>query len=321
MTAVQCVSIPNRHGLKLHGILHAPDPDMARGECILLLSPGVKGRVAPHRLYLQMAERLVPLGFHVLRFDFHGLGDSEGSIDERVMADMYNSIQGGRYVDDTIDAMDWMQASHGVARFVGSGLCGGSITALLAARHDARIGSLLGLSLPSTLEGGAENFDRFLTRGQLRDEGRSYLRRIKDPRSWARFMTGKSGYTVILKALRELVFPTKSRPVATGSTASASSGPAAPVDNANPRFAPAFLDLLADRRPILLLFSGNDRHRHEFAEKFEDRYAAQIQASSGSYSLHVIDKANHILSDKAWVEEMLDVATGWLESGRDSGRS
>jgi len=37
----------------------------------------------------------------VLRFDFYGLGDSEGEIREPMLADLYGSIQMGRYVKDT----------------------------------------------------------------------------------------------------------------------------------------------------------------------------------------------------------------------------
>jgi len=299
------VSFPNRQGLMLHGMLHAPDPTHARGVCILLLSPGIKGRVGPHRLYLKISEPLVQAGFHVLRFDFYGLGDSAGELDERVMADMYNSIQGGRYVDDTIAAMDWMAAHHGISRFVGSGLCGGSISALLTAQGDRRIEALLGIGLPSTLEGGVQNFDRFMTRGQLRQEGRSYLRRILDPQAWRRFLSGKSGYRLIARALRELVMPSKSKPAPPAAEAA--------PDNANPLFAPAFLAILKARRPILLHFSSGDRHRFNFGEKFEERYAAEIAAIGHGYDVHLIDEANHVLSESRWIGQLLARTLAWLD--------
>lgn len=299
------VSFPNHQGLMLHGMLHQPLATAARDVCVLLLSPGIKGRVGPHRLYLKIAEPLVASGFHVLRFDYSGLGDSEGVLGERVMADMYNSIQGGRYIDDTIAAMDWMSANFGIKRFVGSGLCGGSISALLTAQRDGRIGSLLGIGLPSTLEGGAENFDRFLTRGQLRQEGQSYLRKLLRPEAWRRFLTGQSGYTLILRALRQLVLPSKPQAPA----AQADSQP----DNANPLFAPAFLAMLKRKRPALLIFSGGDRHRFNFAEKFEERHAAAIQGTGQTYLVHLIEGANHVLSDRRWMDEMLQATTQWLD--------
>ena len=290
----------------LHGMLHEPDAARARGVCILLLSPGIKGRVGPHRLYLKLADPLVAAGFHVLRFDYYGLGDSAGELGERVMADMYNSIQGGRYIDDTIAAMDWMKAHHGISRFVGSGLCGGSISALLTAQADSRVEALLGIGLPSTLEGGAQNFDRFMTRGQLRQEGQSYLRKVFDPKAWARFLSGKSGYRLIIRALRELIAPPKRKPAA-------ATPPATELDNANPLFAPAFLALLRARRPILLTFSSGDRHRFNFGEKFEERFAKEISGIGHPYQLLLIDGANHVLSDPRWTDELLQSALPWLD--------
>jgi pimeloyl-ACP methyl ester carboxylesterase len=300
----QPVSFPNRQGHMLHGMLHEPEVSRARGVCMLLLSPGIKGRVGPHRLYLKIAGPLVAMGFHVLRVDYYGLGDSGGELDEIVMADMYNSIQGGRYVDDTIAAMDWMSANCGVSRFVGSGLCGGSISALLTAQRDARIHSLLGIGLPSTLEGGAENFDRFMSRGQLQQEGRTYLRKLLSLEAWRRFLSGKSGYALILRAVRHALLP--ARPKVNQAPADAA------PDNANPLFAPAFLAMLKNRRPILLIFSSGDRHRFNFGEKFEERFAPAIRRTGHGYQVHLIDGANHVLSDRRWIDEMLQVTTRWL---------
>ena len=43
---------------------------------IILLNAGIAHRVAPHRLYVNMARRFADMGFTVLRFDFSGVGDS-----------------------------------------------------------------------------------------------------------------------------------------------------------------------------------------------------------------------------------------------------
>jgi len=277
MSAIECVSFPNRRGHRLHGILHVPTASTARGVCVLLLSPGIKGRVGPHRLYLKIAARLVPLGFHVLRFDFYGLGDSEGELSERQLVDVYNAVQAGRYVEDTIDAMDWMQKTYGVRHFVGSGLCGGSLSALLTAQRDQRIECILGLGLPTTLDGGRENWGRNLTQGQLAKVRRGYLQKLANVGAWGRFLRGKSEYAVIWKSIHHALQPRRKIPPTPAAK------PAVPPDNTNPFFAPAFRAVAGSGRPIILVFGGNDRLHFEFSEKFESRNEEWIREPA---SLH-----------------------------------
>jgi pimeloyl-ACP methyl ester carboxylesterase len=305
------VSFKNRRQELLSGVLHVPDPAVARGACVLLLSPGIKGRVGPHRLYLKIAACLVPQGFHVLRFDYFGLGDSEGTLPERVLAEVYNSIQDGRYVDDTVAAMDWMQATHGVRQFVASGLCGGSISGLLAAAADPRIASLLCLGIPVAFEGSHEHWGRYLTRGELDALRGSYLRKTLKPTAWLRFVTGQSNYRVILKTLRRVLesrrggAPPPAEPLSQAAAEQAR-------DNTNPKFAPSFLSFLESGRPAMLVFSGADRLGWEFEEKFAERHAARLVGLRGRYAVHTIESANHVLSDPAWVAEFLEVASRWL---------
>ena len=303
MSGSRIVSFPNRAGMLLRGILHEPDPSVARGVCVLLLSPGIKGRVGPHRLYLKIAARLVPLGFHVLRFDYYGLGDSEGEITERALADMYVTIQCGRYIDDTVAAMDWVQQSLRINRFVGSGLCGGSLSALLTAERDSRIECLLGIGIPAILDGGPANWQRSLTRGQLNRLRNGYLRKVLDPRSWIRLLSGRTNYELLWRSIR------KNRPER---PAQSPENGRLPSDNSNPHFAPAFLSLIESGRPILLVFSGNDRLHFEFQEKFEARQVDLTAKSGRLYETCVIPGANHVLSENASVKEFLDRAEEWL---------
>ncbi len=290
----------------LYGILHEPEPVVARGVCVLLLSPGIKGRVGPHRLYLKIAARLVPLGFHVLRFDFHGLGDSEGTVQEHALVDMYNTVLGGRYVGDTIAAMDWMQRVVGVSKFVGSGLCGGSISALLTAEVDERIECLLGIGLPTILEGGPENWARTLTMQQAVNLRGHYFRKILDPGSWKRFAMGRSSYGVIWRVVRQWVSERNS------ASEPAASAPAAKVDCTNPRFAAAFMRMLKSSKPMLLIYSGADRLRYQFAEHFESHHARAIEPFRHLYDVHLVEDANHVLSSPDWVRECVDTGEEWL---------
>jgi len=290
----------------LHGMLHRPSPEFARNVCVLLLSPGIKGRIGPHRLYLKLAERFASKGFHVLRFDFHGLGDSAGKVEHEVLADLYNSIQGGRYVHDTIDAMDWMQERNGVDRFVGSGLCGGSITALLAGAGDRRMIALLGIGLPVVLDGGEAHWGRFLTAHQKHLARQQLIQRLARPWTWAKFLSGRSNYTVIWRVIRQLLGLRDAQISAAASSKRA-------IDDTNPLVAPAFLTLLRSGRHALLAYSGADRLLSQFQEKLEGRHRAQLDTLASMYHVHVIDGANHILSDPNAVTDLQKGAESWLD--------
>ena len=73
----------------------------------VILAAGVKARIGPHGVYPQLARMFVEQGFSVVRFDFWGLGDSEGTATEPLLADLYGSVSCGRYVDDTMAAVQW----------------------------------------------------------------------------------------------------------------------------------------------------------------------------------------------------------------------
>lgn len=312
MTSSVPVQFSNRAGEMLFGILHRPDDAAAKETAIVLLSPGVKMRVAPHRMYNKMAQAYVEMGYPVFRFDFAGLGDSEGRLDSRYLSVIYNSIQRGRYIDDTRDALDWLAETQGLKTFVVGGLCGGAITGMLTAQDDRRIKGLLALGIPVALDMGDENWAQNLSRGQLEQLRAGYLRKLLDPKSWLRLLTMKSDFKVIWKSL------VRRRGGASGAaqhkapSAAAADPKKAGGDNTNPLFGPAFFAMLESGRPMLHIFSGLDRLAWEFEEKFVDPNRERLRKFEGLYEVHTIDKANHILSHPEWFSEMLRLSRNWL---------
>ena len=294
----------NRNGLRLFGILHVPGratTDLA----VILLSPGVKMRVGPERLYCTLTERLVALGLPVLRFDFYGLGDSEGELTEELMKDVYNHIEVGRFVDDTIDAMDWMAREHGSRRFILSGLCGGAITGLLAAKHDPRVAGLLALAITPVLASRSANPSLYITSGQAAELRRTYLSKLVSPRAWFRLLTMQSDYSLLWKSLRRAK-PRKA------DEAPEAEVPPPELDNASPLFPPSFFAMMESKRPILMVFGGADRLLWEYEEKFQARHKARLGELPQCYEVHTIAQANHVLSFEPWQQEMLTVSQTWL---------
>ncbi len=305
-TSCEPVLFPNRDGLELFGIIHHPDADKGRSIPIILLSPGIKSRVAPHRLYVKLARRLAKLGFLVLRFDFSGLGDSEGTVNEELVPDFYATVQLGRYVEDTRAAMDWMEREFGASRFILAGLCGGAITGVLAGARDQRVDSLIGLGLPVILDSADVDHTRYLTTGELNQWRQGYRSKLSDPRSWLRFLTLRSNYRVILKIILSSLAPKAARlPIdrAGGTEQSA---------NINPLFPVAF-ETMVSTRAVLLIFSEADRLYSIYQERFAQPFEATLQRHEDNFEIHVVKDANHIFALSEWEEDMLRRVTSWLD--------
>jgi pimeloyl-ACP methyl ester carboxylesterase len=117
------------HG-PLAGFHHIARPPVARVSTVVLCSPIGYDAMLTHRTYRHLAERLSALGFHVLRFDYHGTGDSSGRQEEpgRVAAWMAS-------IDAAIDRL---RARTGIRQTCLIGVrTGGLLAAAVAARrHD-----------------------------------------------------------------------------------------------------------------------------------------------------------------------------------------
>ena len=317
MIDVEAVTFTNEQGSKLFATLHRPSPQFDERTsalpAVVLLSPGVKMRVGPGRLYVPLTDALNSLGYTVLRFDFFGLGDSEGELQESMLADVYNHIEVGRYVDDTLCALNWLHEQHGFDRFILGGLCGGAITALLTAERDVRVKGLLSIGMTVTLASNAATPAKYLTRAELDERRRGYYRRLLDPKSWWRLLTFQSECDVIWSSMKRLFLKDKPVPA----TAAGASSPSAeePLDqrgNANPLFPRAFFAFLERGGRALMLFSEKDRLYSEYDEKFAQPFAARLQAHLSQIQQHLIANANHVLSLHEWQREMVNVSTEWL---------
>lgn len=72
--------------MQLYGVYHAPVAGASRsGASALLCPPAGQEYMRTHRAYRWLAERLSKRGYHVLRFDYPGLGDSSGAMTDQTL--------------------------------------------------------------------------------------------------------------------------------------------------------------------------------------------------------------------------------------------
>jgi alpha/beta superfamily hydrolase len=108
----------------LFGVYHPPKAAQARATGVVLCNPFGQEYMRAHRAFRQMALLLSKAGFHVLRFDYYGTGDSSGDVSEVSLA---------QWVADANSAADELKETAEVSRVAFVGLRLGAAVAALAA--------------------------------------------------------------------------------------------------------------------------------------------------------------------------------------------
>lgn len=295
------IRLHNREGHALHALLEEPMEGAARaGLAAVLLCPGIKTRVGPHRLYRKLSPPFLARGIPVLRVDFRGLGDSEGDWPDDSLEQIYRLTELGHCVDDARCALDWLESQHGIHRFIVGGLCGAAITALHLALQDPRLAGLYAIGLPATLDGASQ---ASIPRGELRSHRLRYLRKLVRPASWLRFLSMQSEYRLMWRVFAQALFNSDVPPAG-----------AAPAPDLNPHLPAAFFALLASRRPALLMFGELDRRRWDFEEKFLEPWSKALEPYQNLITYSVISGANHVLSDPAAILATNRLTRTWLDA-------
>jgi hypothetical protein len=309
---VRPVKLQNRKGYKLFGMLHEPKAVSDR-PAIIILSPGIKSRVGPHRLYVKMANHFCSIGFIVLRIDPEGLGDSEGEIEENLTADVYGSIELGRLINDTVDTINWMEGQFGIKRFILAGLCGGAITALLTSEKDTRVYAIISLGMTCILSSANIDPAKHMPTKQLSAIREKYLKKVFIIDAWKRFLGFKSDYRLLLKSLTQpfLVKAAPAAPALANTAEPEPSGP--PATNLNPYFHRAFAGFVRQHK-LLLIFSEADRLYWEFEEKYLGVHAKDIEPFRQNFRIEVVIDANHVFSFTQWQQQMLYLSEMWLKT-------
>lgn len=113
----------------LRGVLHRPDGETP-APTVLLLHGFTGNHIEDEHLFVQAARHLCAAGFAVLRFDFYGSGNSDGTFEDMTV---------GTEVADARAALDWLADQPGIDpdRYAVLGLSlGGAVTAFVAAQDE-----------------------------------------------------------------------------------------------------------------------------------------------------------------------------------------
>ena len=156
-------------GDRLIGILTLPDAPSSLG--VLIVVGGPQYRVGSHRQFVDLARALTHEGYPTFRFDYRGMGDSEGAMRtfEDVEPDIHAAVRAFR------------TACPNVERLVAFGLCDAASAVLMAAE---RIDGLAGMILANPWVRRAETLNAAVVRHY-------YRQRVLSAEFWRKFATGK----------------------------------------------------------------------------------------------------------------------------------
>jgi alpha-beta hydrolase superfamily lysophospholipase len=122
----------------LFGIVTHPARDERRRRAVILVNSGADYHIGAGRMYVAMARRWAARGYHVLRMDLAGIGDSgtrPGRTDDEVFPP--------RAIDDIAAAIDFVRKHYAVREVVLAGLCSAGYHVLRAAVAGLQVDRIL----------------------------------------------------------------------------------------------------------------------------------------------------------------------------------
>ena len=308
------ITFTNKSGKKLFGILHTPEATVpGRTKVgVNLLNPGIKYRVAPHRMNVKLARRLCKQGYYVLRFDPEGIGDSEGELPDGLLtADIWEQIQKGLFIQDVKAANDFFIEKCSIEHLLLIGNCGGAISALVSSQEDSRVKGLALIDVPVNLRTAQQTFADKVAPGSEKADWLfiEYLKRIFRPESWYRFLTLKTDYRALLKTIvlksKKVLIPSRQR------NSRHDIEQRCKKYNLNPLFYQSFEHFMNEQKPILFVIAGNDKGAPLFQQHFQSIYLNN-NSRYKNVTIQGIDGANHIYTLYEWQDKLFNTIENWI---------
>ena len=268
----------------LCGVASVPDQPAARG--VLVVVGGPQYRAGSHRQFTLLARSLAEQGIAAMRFDYRGMGDSDGAM--RDFADV------GADLRCAVD--QFFTQVPGLREVVIWGLCDGASAALFYAGGDARVTGLVLLNpWVRTSEGLAKATLKHYYRGRLLEAG-----------LWKKILSGRFDFLGAARSFARLL----GAALAGGKPGDGAARQAAPA--ALPDRMRAGLERYEGK--VLLIISGADLTAQEFLDMAKASSTWQRLLAAPRVTRHTIAEADHTFSRRAWRDQVAGWTGDWVRS-------
>lgn len=271
----------------LYGILSLPEQAAARG--VLIVVGGPQYRAGSHRQFTLLARHLAADGIPALRFDYRGMGDSEGA------ARNFEAVS-----EDIRAAIDqFFLAVPGLQEIVLWGLCDAASASLFYAHQDKRIAGLVLLNPWVRTE-------QSLAKAYLK---RYYLKRIFDAGLWQKIGRGQFDVRAASRSLLDLL--RKARPARRqGSGESETSPQTQHRATSLPEKMHEGLCRFDGR--VMLVLSGDDMTAQEFSELTSTSRKWRQLLAKRKIAPHRLAAADHTFSRREWRDQVAAWTSEWM---------
>jgi exosortase A-associated hydrolase 1 len=267
---------------RMVGIVSAPATPAARG--VLIVVGGPQYRAGSHRQFTLLARSLAARGIPVMRFDYRGMGDSEGAARD------FEAVG-----DDLRAATDeFMAALPALREIVIWGLCDAASAALFYAHRDPRVRGLVLLNPWVRTSGG-------IAKTTLKHYYRARLLSI-DP--WQKILRGRFAYRAAALSLFRLVRAALSSGKQPAGAAPAPAQLPERMHDGLRRFDGA----------VLLIISGADLTAKEFLDMAQASAGWQQQLAAPRVARQTLAGADHTFSRQACRDQVADWTADWMGS-------
>ncbi|MGD9834504.1 MAG: hydrolase 1, exosortase A system-associated [Piscinibacter sp.] len=269
-------------GERLWGVLTRPaHDDDALDVAMLVVVGGPQYRVGSHRQFVRLARAAASHGVPCLRFDYRGMGDSEG--------DLRSFEQVGDDVQAALDALARLVPR--ARRLVVWGLCDAAAAAMMFATADPRVAGLV-------LANPWARSDATLAATRVKHY---YGARLLQREFWAKLLGGRFDWRGSWRSLRDNLGHALRRPAA------ANRGVAASFQS---RMAAG---LRAFTGRTLLLISEKDLTALEFLQYTSASPEWRGLLQRPGVQRADVASADHTFSSRPWAERVEAVTCQWLQ--------
>jgi len=284
MTCNEQALVFDCRGDSLIGILSEATLPAGRG--VLIAVGGPQYRVGSHRQFTLLARHLAKHGVPTLRFDYRGMGDSEGKprTFERVGADIRCAID------------RFFASVPGLQDVVIWGLCDAASAALFYAHQDARVSGLV-LVNPWVRTGQG------VARAHLRHY---YIRRLFQGSLWQKAARGEFNVREAAAALGKFAIEAMGRGSSSGTVQESSAREASLPDRMEE-------GLRRFRGRVLLILSGDDLTAQEFNDLAKRSNGWRRLLEDRRVTRHDLPEANHTFARHDWRNQVERWTEAWVK--------